>query len=179
MENSLLIISKLLLVITSLCVQSCDLFKGSDPKPKTELEKLPPITQEGKNTFGCLVNGKAFVVTNTLHMSAIYQGGGFSLSGGIYIDKKLSDIQIFVGEIMELNKSYSLINDSNKTGKFYSELKDCWFTSTADYIGKLTILSFDQTNFTISGTFEFEAFSEDCQESISITNGRFDMQYIP
>ena len=24
-------------------------------------DKLPPITMEGKNTFGCLVNGKVFV----------------------------------------------------------------------------------------------------------------------
>ena len=27
---------------------------------KTELEKLPPVTQTGANTFGCLINGKAF-----------------------------------------------------------------------------------------------------------------------
>lgn len=26
-----------------------------------ELAKLPPITQTGANTFGCLVNGKAFI----------------------------------------------------------------------------------------------------------------------
>ncbi len=26
-----------------------------------ELAKLPPITQTGANTFGCLVNGKAYI----------------------------------------------------------------------------------------------------------------------
>jgi hypothetical protein len=67
----------------------CRLFKSDDPEPKTELEKLPPITQEGKNTFGCLVNGTAFVVTNTSNMVTIYQGGSLELSGGIYIDKKV------------------------------------------------------------------------------------------
>lgn len=30
-------------------------------KPKTELEKLPPITQTGANTFGCLVNGRTWI----------------------------------------------------------------------------------------------------------------------
>ncbi len=34
--------------------------KKHHPPPKTELEKLPPITQTGANTFGCLLNGVAF-----------------------------------------------------------------------------------------------------------------------
>ena len=28
---------------------------------EAELAKLPPITQTGANTFGCLVNGKAYI----------------------------------------------------------------------------------------------------------------------
>lgn len=56
---------------------SCGLFSDND-EPKTELEKLPPITQTGENTFGCLVNGEALVAPNTTQITAIYQGGGFS-----------------------------------------------------------------------------------------------------
>ena len=40
-----------------LCAASC-----KKPKPSTaltEIEKLPPITQTGANTFGCLVDGVA------------------------------------------------------------------------------------------------------------------------
>ncbi len=43
-----------ILTIVSLAfLSSCDLF-GDDPE-------LPPITTEGKGTFGCLVNGKLFL----------------------------------------------------------------------------------------------------------------------
>jgi hypothetical protein len=157
----------------------CRLFKSDDPEPKTELEKLPPITQEGKNTFGCLVNGTAFVVTNTSNMVTIYQGGSLELSGGIYIDKKVHDIQIFVGDLMESNKSFSLTNDTNRAGKYYEEQRDCWFSTGSNFTGVLTISLIDQTNFTISGTFEFEAYSSDCTETVKITHGRFDTQYIP
>ncbi len=57
------LISFLLLVsFGGLC--SCELISNNEPK--TELEKLPPITQEGKNTFGYLVNGEAIVVRNKI-----------------------------------------------------------------------------------------------------------------
>ncbi len=42
--------------LTILIAASC---KKNKPQ-KTELEKLPPITQTGANTFGCLLNGKAY-----------------------------------------------------------------------------------------------------------------------
>lgn len=41
-------------------------------EPKTELEKLPPITQEGKNTFGCLVNDIAWVTKTSIDAYAVY-----------------------------------------------------------------------------------------------------------
>ena len=171
-------LSLLLLINLATGYSSCDLFSSED-EPETELEKLPPITQTGENTFGCLVNGKAFNVTNTSNMVAIYQGGGLELSGGIYRSKMISDIQIYVGEDIESNKSFSLTNDTNRSGKFYEEQKDCWFSTGPDFIGVLAISFIDQTNFIISGTFEFEAYSSDCTDSIKVTNGRFDMQYIP
>ena len=54
--NNMLSISILPLLMLSM--QQC----GDDtPKPLTELEKLPQATQSGKHTFGCLVDGKAWV----------------------------------------------------------------------------------------------------------------------
>ncbi len=42
------------ILITSLCSLQCRKYEG----PPTE---LPPITQEGKNTFGCKIDGKIWV----------------------------------------------------------------------------------------------------------------------
>ena len=49
----------LLLVLATFAISCCN--KGDDDQPKTELEKLPPATQTGANTAGCLVNGVAFL----------------------------------------------------------------------------------------------------------------------
>ena len=48
------IIFSILLLASILQFSGCGLL----PTPK---EELPPITQEGKNTFGCLVNGKVWL----------------------------------------------------------------------------------------------------------------------
>ena len=49
----------LLLLLVTFAISCCN--KGDDDQPKTELEKLPPATQTGANTAGCLVNGVAFL----------------------------------------------------------------------------------------------------------------------
>ncbi|MBS1557911.1 MAG: hypothetical protein JST69_04210 [Bacteroidetes bacterium] len=67
-----------------LLLASCDLFKKNDPKPLTELEKLPPATQTGKNTFGCLVNGKAVIASTTTNVTGVYQQGILQIGGGSY-----------------------------------------------------------------------------------------------
>ena len=51
---------KYLLIATALAFTMC--CKKTETNPlDAEIAKLPPITKEGKNTFGCLVNGKAVV----------------------------------------------------------------------------------------------------------------------
>jgi hypothetical protein len=45
----------------SLLSLSLLLISGSCQKAKTKLTDLPPATQEGKNTFGCVINSKAFI----------------------------------------------------------------------------------------------------------------------
>jgi hypothetical protein len=46
-----------LLLITSFALWSCD----KDDKPSNPIDQLPPATQTGAGTFGCLVNGVPYV----------------------------------------------------------------------------------------------------------------------
>ena len=53
---------KTILLLFLICLFGCDNNDDNKPNtPKTELEKLPPATQTGANTAGCLVNGVAFL----------------------------------------------------------------------------------------------------------------------
>jgi hypothetical protein len=162
-----------------LCI-SCDL--GLGIHEPTELEKLPPLTTTGENTFGCLVNGEAFVVTNTSHISAFYQQKLLFISAGIDkngIDKGVSFI---VHETESETDTFNLTDTLNISCS-YSDFSDypdsyCQFESENILVGEFNINSFDAENFIISGTFEFSTTTAQC-DTVHITDGRFDVQYIP
>ena len=170
MKNLLFI---LLLALVSSCSNNDD---TTSPNP---IDQLPPATQTGENTFGFLVNGKPVSITNSSEMVAIYQGGILQLGAHhqeVGIDES---IIIWLDENLEIGTYFLNQNVSNIA--FYKNLiSGCNdFETYSPNSGRIQIDFIDQIQFIISGTFEFEAYSEDCQENISITHGRFDMRYIP
>ncbi len=176
----------LLTVFFCSCIslENCTL-SDNDPKPKTELEKLPPVTQEGKNTFGCLVNGKAWYTNSTIDAGGDYQLGSLYLYGiqdtpsqGISLNlrEESSDPLISTG-------TYSLLPSA-----LYSPYVSFRYSSNCIYggtdypnsviFGALTITKFDKVKYIISGLFEFTITHPEC-DTLEITNGRFDIRYAP
>jgi hypothetical protein len=176
MKTKTLIISVLLLIGSIISLESCDLFeKGS--KPKTELEKLPPATQEGKNTFGCLVDGKAWVTKTSIDASAFYQEGVLFIAASVTNKDFDQTISLNVHDNNLTTKEYLL---SGSPFALIEDLKaNCEYRTSLLYTGKLVIDYFDQTKFIIAGTFEFEVYSDDCDKIVKITHGRFDLNYAP
>jgi hypothetical protein len=174
----------LLILLTTFTLSCCD--KDND-QPKTELEKLPPATQIGAQTFGCLIDGKAFVPPKfgTNAPNAFYQfvGGAYTLginsaTGG---GTELKSINIGCLDMPVLNvNDYELKEFA--TGNYFGEYRiaagfNFDGSSFLQKPGTLTITKFDPVNFIISGTFSFEAKELTTGEIIQITNGRFDMNY--
>jgi hypothetical protein len=178
MKKMLPITTLLLLLGTIASLESCDLFEKNS-KPKTELEKLPPATQEGKNTFGCLVDGKAWVTRSSIDASAFYQEGVLSITATLI--NKVFNQGIIIG-LFEDNletKEYLLSEYPQMFGLVEDIRNNCDYVTSISYEGKLVITHFDQINFIISGTLEFEAYSDDCDKIIKVTHGRFDLNYAP
>jgi predicted small secreted protein len=171
----------LLLLVTTFSLCCCD---KDDDKPQNPVSQLPPETQVGANTFGCLINGEPFVVSNTSNQTAIYQDGGLLIGGQKNINNNLTQVSMFIseaniGEIIAVNNSYVLNSNSVPKGEYYIENQNCFYFTSKNYTGSLMITKIDNINFIISGTFEFKSISENCTDIINITNGRFDLQYIP
>lgn len=117
------------------------------------------------------------MVSNTSNQTAIYQGGVLQIGGGIdnsIMDKRIS---INISAPINLNTPYDLTLFPNNLAIFVNNggVGHDYDHTTS---GTLTITKFDQTNFIISGTFNFSTQTNEC-ENINITNGRFDLQYIP
>ncbi len=142
---------------------------NDDENAPNPVSQLPPQTQTGENTFGCLINGEPLSITNSYHMTAIYQQGQLQFGGG--------------GISMIINEPFSTNNQIDLTGKVRyivdpNPQSGCHYEFEDAYKGFVKFSKIDQNNYIISGIFEFSTVNEQC-DTVKITNGRFDMQYIP
>ncbi|MFS4483548.1 DUF6252 family protein [Hyunsoonleella sp. 2307UL5-6] len=173
-------IKRIATVVLSICMLSATSCKNDDDTITDPIDQLPPETQTGENTFGCLINGEIFKVTNTSNLSAIYQQGQLQLSATIEVSTNSNESVAFnlVDPLIE-GQEYSFKNDLYKAGysKIINQLT-CIYEFEDTFEGRITFTKIDQVNYTISGTFEFTTVTDNC-ETINITNGRFDMRYIP
>lgn len=165
----------LFLFATVFTLSSCD---KDDNKPKTELEKLPPATQTGARTFGCLLDGVAFVPTKS-NCSSFYQyvnGYYFSLQGTAYVNKESFLLGLSTDNLkIEEGKTYILQNkiDGNASGKYFDDLPN---RTTSNEKGEMTITKLDFTKHIVSGTFFYDI--KDSKGMIhKIREGRFDMPF--
>ena len=171
------ILSSLVTVLLLMGISDC---KQVAPEPKTELEKLPPATQQGKYTFGCLVNGKAMVPDNTLDVVAIYQLGSLVILGRTQNNGVSQAIVFLIEDSMISEKTYQL-DDTLRTVRYvYTDIKiscDHNTDGSLDNTGILTITKFDWTNLIVSGTFSITVSPPGCPKYV-ITEGRFDLKFI-
>jgi len=146
--------------------------------------KLPPITMEGKQTFGCLMNGFVFTLpyrnisvdyyNGVYHVGADappppYPDGGFL---GFNLDKVIFKTQ-FYSICMKKTSGSDTHFGCLASGKTY----DSDYSSEKD-TAYFQILRFDTINFYIAGTFRFTLYNSiNRDDSICITDGRFDFKY--
>lgn len=163
-----------------------------DDDNNTIISVLPPATQTGENTFGCLIDGEVFIpdagnCLGCIDVSASYEfvdGKYYLAISGVYDrNNSMKNISLFSPPIDSLEeieyplKSYENgIEYSAEVGVVNNTVSKSYFTSN-EQPGLLTITKFDESNKIISGTFEFNAFTTS-NESITITQGRFDVEYI-
>jgi hypothetical protein len=155
-------------------------------------DKLPPETQSGNSTFGCLVNGKVWLpegvpfstqrtvtwVNEKYTYLVIGANQGPSQSLGLVIN----------GTEIKSNMVYTLNSDSNSNSTYSYKCEKgsyCYYQSSSNYTGQLIITKFDTINKIVSGRFSFKAMFVEAQASdgicdssiINITEGRFDLKY--
>lgn len=181
----------LLLLLTTFTLSCCN--KDDEPKTITELEKLPPATQIGANTAGCLVNGVAFLpkgyfttgnlVCNYIDgkdftlaiRESIIQGGNENIRT-ILISSFNQNLHDNVGV------SFPLVEygANSKSGEYVinavASPDPNYYSTTSIISGELKITHHDFNNAILSGTFWFDAINSN-GEIIKVREGRFDKHY--
>ena len=167
------------ILLLCFCFAQC---KKNRPVIKTELEKLPPITQTGANTFGCLLNGQAWIpkdnygqATFKLDADPTFQEGLFGVTAfKYYASGKFQ--QISIGSDSCTKSGSYLLGKPRNRAQFLDVGVPIMLMSGDSEIsctGVLNIARYDLQNRVFSGTFEFLMYNN-AGDTVKITNGRFD-----
>jgi hypothetical protein len=152
-----------------------------------ELSKLPPATQTGANTFGCLVNGKAWVPQGGCFLCPSVlkfyydngNGGQFSITADVKTASVSQYINIGVDSCRyRLQHNYTAsIRHSLRFAFTDRKTTSCdWSTFLNPLVvctGWVAFSKLDANSGIFAGTFEYSLSLNGC-ETITITNGRFD-----
>jgi hypothetical protein len=134
---------------------------------------------EGKNTFGCLVNGKAWLPKGDNGRDNLAVGCNSELfdlrAYRINSDADWEYFYLFTKLIG--SKRHFELNDT-KTGTILFTNNNCTYGRDNNVYrkGTLTFTRFDETNLIFAGTFEITLAKPGC-DTIKIRNGRFDMKF--
>ena len=160
------------------------IFTGCDKdKPTCQgIDCLPPATQTGAGTFGCLVNGVPYV-DNSGRFNCFYQLLNGIYYFGIASTKDYGSIQqlVILSYMKEIDLNVSIPLDDRANGNFFSEIAfDCICpngitTSTVD--GLITFTKFTTNPNIVSATFEFKIKNPSTGVVYEITKGRFDAKF--
>jgi len=165
---------------------------------KTKKDVLPPITMEGKNTMGCIINGELFTVSgkqlrggwshNGTH-AGYYSGSSSGVHPPyIYVRAKQPSpkIQVYIKlalfegqNVYELNKQEKSVGIVHMPADNYV-FASSEYTTTSEFKGRVEILKLERNLETgegfVSGLFEFDAI-DSRGEVIEVREGRFDLSF--
>jgi hypothetical protein len=181
----------LLLVLPCLALQ-CNKDKDDpDPDNGNGKEQLPPATQSGENTFGCLVNGKVWRPKDDGFWSSKLKASYGRGTLGIKVEKDNNSKREIIS-IGVLEEAYELgihkINGSDhpkNNASFINQVKEenniteCIYKTDSINTGYLKLTRVDSIENIVSGRFEFTAVNDSCGDvdTIRVTKGRFDIKY--
>ena len=159
-------------------------------KTNEDQPQLPPETQTGAMTFGCKVNGKVFVPRDGNGKPGLYVqyvNLGNVPDGGWHLNIPAYNYATKRGVSIETD-SLLLVEGKNYEFKRLKGYPLTWYEesvngSTVIYgkldanSGSLLIKKHDPSQRIISGTFQFVGTNVSTGETITVTDGRFDIIY--
>ncbi|MCX6258682.1 MAG: DUF6252 family protein [Bacteroidia bacterium] len=191
---------KVLLLFIFFLSYGCNKIDFNKNNEEINSNKLPEVSQEGKNVFACYVNGSSWIANGNfyepaesigvndvfVHFNALKYIKDTEYSSHICWDIVINDFDSNSGI-----GTYIMSDENNGTSAHadYCNNTKNWllaYQTNSIATGKVIITKFDTINRIISGTFEFNAFiyshtfidtSFIYTDTVKLTDGRFDFIY--
>ena len=189
------LLRKVFLYLCLATLTHCSKCKRDDPQPqppKDQLSLLPPETQTGKGTFGCLINGKAFHALYTTSANGDWQSATkLAVSGALNVSAGESPQKLYIttainGQLLD-NQQFSLISRARPFPIFTPGINQfitavsgdipCYYSGNYIKTGQLELVKFDGVGRIASGRFAFTLYEPGGCDTLRVTNGRFDVKF--
>jgi hypothetical protein len=163
--------------------------RESDPVAPNPLTLLPPETQTGAGTFGCLVNGKAYTAPYATSARGDWMSTtrlGISSSVTESDATKGISVLLALNGKLDTNQQFTIISSASPYPLFTPGLNQFWAASAGgtctydgSYIKKGTVelVKFDGVARIASGRFSFTIYESGGCDTLKVTNGRFDVKF--
>jgi hypothetical protein len=165
----------ILLLVSLLLFAACEREEEQNP----ELLKLPAPTQTGANTCGCLLNGKAWIASNT-DTGAYVQTIGDRVFAQLYGQDSTSLSFVLRGYTLTTNTTFNMHNGMGWSS-FYNQGRSYHSGQSTSNIGTIHFTRYDTASRVMSGTFSFTYRSptgnqQDFPDQV-FTDCRFDFKF--
>ena len=172
-----------LLLVALLGLSKC---KKNDADPTSQ---LPPATQTGANTFGCLVNGQPWTPSGNdgLPNSVALYDPGINTPSGAQLNIETyrvgapeTSITLYCGPITPQKRTFSIGIPLNRpplaeaTGCYEGGSVSFCNSSLAYITGQIVLTRMDEQAGIVAGTFWFTAVRMGSSDTLKVTQGRFD-----
>ncbi|GAB3574085.1 Riean_0653 family protein [Hymenobacter daeguensis] len=183
-----------LLLLVALALLAPGGCKTKDPTPdppKDPLSLLPPETETGAGTFGCLINGQAYIASTSISANGDWQsttklaiGSTMSLNGAA-AGSTITILAALNGALQD-NQNFSIISSATPfpvftpgINQFYTHVAAIPCIYDGDYFksGQIQLLHFDGVRRIASGRFAFKLYGPSGCDALRVTNGRFDVKF--
>ncbi len=163
------------------------------PQPPTDpLAALPPETQTGAGTFGCLVNGKAFKGPYTTSARGDWQTGTrLIISSDTHLNGQQALAEVTIHAILEgslqSNQIFTFISSTSPHTIFSPNHNEftadaagnsiCYYSGNYIKTGQVELVKFDGVARIAAGRFAFTLYELGGCDTLRVTNGRFDVKF--
>ena len=173
------------ILLTFAMLISCKCKKKKKEEDVNQLGLLPPLTNTGAETAGCLVNGQALLPYGYIpsgNLGCFYQDGkNFGLK---FTEKKNGNFKTIhiaiLNDSLITGKPYALKIYNDKYGEFIINVESSpspnYYSTTDNVVGELIITNHIFNQAILSGTFWFDAVNSN-GDIMQVREGRFDVHY--
>jgi hypothetical protein len=178
---------KVFLYLSLMLLTQCSKCKRDDPAPqppKDPLSTLPPETQSGNGTFGCLINGQAMSVKTAFLVSGDWScpacltvAGQSSATQPDYVMSLILAGSLQSHQVFPLVRYSPPVNFSVNQFAARPIFKQCFYSG--DYIqsGQVELVKFDGVARIAAGRFAYTLYEPGGCDTLRVTNGRFDVKF--